>query len=114
VIRDRHSMRVAAEVAKRLFRSAKGAFGVDYPSGPEQQTKPSRERPGILKLRECSMKAQFALGMQLAQAVHKLAPEHFSQNCDGQEKTSLRHLPSRVVGSQSAGRNNTVNMRMMK
>ena len=48
VIRDRHSMRILAEITKRMLRTAKRPLGVNHPLGSKQQTKPGRERLGVL------------------------------------------------------------------
>ncbi len=47
------------------------------------------------------------------EAIHKLAPEHFSENIDRQEESLLRINPPRMVRGQTAGWNHTVNVRMM-
>jgi hypothetical protein len=114
MIRDRHTMRVSAEIPKCMLSAAERPLRINHPSGSEQWTKPSGEGFGILERRERSVEAQFALGMQLAQTSHKLAAEHCAQNCHRQEEASMRQLPSCMVGSESAGRNDTVHMRMMQ
>jgi hypothetical protein len=39
------------------------------------------------------VETEFALRMQFLQAVHKLAPEHFTENLDRQEEFLLRIDP---------------------
>ena len=113
MVGDRHTMGVLAEIAKRMLRAAKRTFRVNYPWGAEQRTKPDRERLRILKRGERSVETEFVLRMQFSQAIHELAPEHFTENIDRQEESLLRVDPPRVVRRQTAGGNNTVNMRMM-
>ena len=58
------------------------------------------------------MEAEFVLRMQLFESIHELASEHFTQNVHRQEEFLLRVDPLRVVGSQPAGWNHTVDVRM--
>jgi hypothetical protein len=67
----------------------------------------------ILKQGERSMEGELVLRMQRFQAIHELAPEHFFEHINRQEELLLRVDPPRVVRSQTAGGNNTVNVRMM-
>jgi len=59
------------------------------------------------------VESEFVLRMELFQAIHELAPKHFSENLDGQEKSLLRVDPPGVVRSQTAGGNHAVDVRMM-
>ncbi len=59
------------------------------------------------------MEAEPALGMEFFEAVHKLAPEHLFENVDWQEELLLRIDPPRMVQCQTAGGNDTMNVRMM-
>jgi hypothetical protein len=51
--------------------------------------------------------------MQFPQAIHELAPEHFTENIDRQEESFLRLNPPRMVQRQTAGWNQAVQVRMM-
>jgi len=113
VVRDRHSMSVLAEIAKRMLRAAKRPLGVNHPLGPEQQTQPGRERLGILKRRECSVKGEPALRMELFEAVGELAAEDLTENLDWQKEAPLRINPSGVIRSQAASRNDAMNVRVV-
>src|SRR5579859_2481847 len=113
VVGDSHAMGVLAEIAKRMLRTAEGTFCVHHPWGAEQRTKPSRKRLRILQRGECSVEGEFVLRVQILEALHELAPEHFFENLDGQEESLLRVDPPGVVRSQTAGGNHTVNVRMM-
>jgi hypothetical protein len=87
-------MGILAEVAKRVLRTAKRAFGVDHPFGAEQGTKPGRKRLPILQRGKGSVETEFVLRMQCFKAIHKLAPKHFSENLNGQEESRLRVDPA--------------------
>lgn len=96
-----------------MLRAAKRALRVNDPWGAEQRTKLRCESPGILKRGECSVEAEFMLGMQCFQAINELSPEHFFENIDRQEELLLRVDPPGVVRRQAAGGNHTMNVRMM-
>ena len=91
---DCHTMGVLAEIAKRMLRTAKGAFRVNHPFGAEQRTKPRRERLRILKRGECSVEAEFVFRMELFESIHELAPKHFFEHINRQEELLLRVDPS--------------------
>jgi hypothetical protein len=59
------------------------------------------------------VEAELALSVQRFEAIHEFAPEYFSAYLDGQEELLLRVDPSRVVRSQTACGNHTMNVRMM-
>jgi len=58
------------------------------------------------------VEAEFVLRVQRFEALHELAPEHFLEHIDRQEELLLRVDPSRVVRSEPAGGNNTMNVGM--
>jgi hypothetical protein len=108
-----HPMGVLAEIAQRVLRTTERAFRIHHPRGAEQWTKPLRESLRSLKRGKCSVETKPVLGMQIPEAIHKLAPEYFFENTDGQEEPLLRVDPPGVVRSQTAGGNHTVDVRMM-
>jgi len=113
VVGDGHAMSVLAEITERVLRPSEGAFGVNHPLAAEQRAKPRREGLRIAKRGEFSVKAELMLGMQLFESIDELAPKHCSEHLDRQEELWLRADPSRVIGSETAGRYHTVYMRMM-
>ena len=54
MVGDRHAMSVLAQIAKRVLRAAKRAFGINHPGRAEQRPKPGREGLRILKRGEGS------------------------------------------------------------
>ena len=82
-------MGVLAEITKRVLGTTEWAFGVYHPFGAEQRAEPGGERLRILKRRECSMEAEFALPMKLSQPFCELAPEDFFEDIDRQEELLL-------------------------
>ena len=114
VIGNRHSMGVAAQIAQRVFGSAKRAFAIDHPIGAEQRTEPGGERWGRLEMGKVTVKSQLAFGVEFAEARHELAAEDTAEDFDGQKEAGLCGDPALVVGTQSAGRDDAVNMRMVQ
>ena len=113
MVRDRYTVGVLTEIAKRMLCAAKRTFRVNHPWGAEQGTKPGREGLRIVKRGKCSVETESVLSMQFPEAIHELAPKHFPENIDGQKEALLRVDPSGVVRSQTAGGNHTVDVRMM-
>ena len=52
MVRNRHTMSVLAQIAKRMLRAAKRAFGVNHPFGAEQRTKRKHTPPQSLENRQ--------------------------------------------------------------
>jgi hypothetical protein len=52
--------------------------------------------------------------VELAKTGDKLAAEHSAEDLDREEEMRRRADPAGVIGSQTAGRNDTVNMWMME
>ena len=94
VVGDRHPMGVLAEIAKRMLRTAKGTLRVNHPFGAEQRAKPRRKGFRILKRGECSVEAEFVFRMEFFEPVHELAPKHFFEHINRQEKLLARVDPS--------------------
>src|SRR6266566_6625583 len=113
MVRDRDTMCVLAQIAKCMLCATKRTFGVNHPFGAEQRTKPGGERLGIRQGGECSVETEFVFRLQFPQAIHKLATENCTENIDRQKEFFLRVNPARVIRRQTAGWNNTVNVRMM-
>jgi hypothetical protein len=58
------------------------------------------------------VEAEPALRMEFFEAVHELAPKHFFENVDWQEELLLRIDPPRMVRSETARRDYTMNVRV--
>ena len=113
VVGNGHSVCVGAEVVQHMLSPAEGAFAIDHPIGAEQPAEHRRERGRGLQVRERSMKAEFPLMVEFAKASHKLTSEYTAKDFDRQEEACRRRNPAGVIGRQSTGRNDAVNMRMV-
>ena len=52
--------------------------------------------------------------VEFAKAIHKLTSEYTAKDFDRQEEACRRRNPAGVIGRQSTGRNDAVNMRMVQ
>ena len=59
------------------------------------------------------MKFEAAVGVQFPQAGDELSTENAAQDFHGQKEAGRRRDPPGVIGSQSAGRNHAMDMRVM-
>ena len=114
VVGDGNAMGVSAEIVQDMLSAAKRPLGVNHPIGAEQGTEARSERFWRLQPGQCSGKSEFAVAVELAKTGDKLAAEHSAEDLDREEEMRRRADPAGVIGSQTAGRNDTVNMWMME
>jgi len=60
------------------------------------------------------VKPEFAVGVEFAEARHELAAEDTAEDFDGQKESVRCGDPALVVGTESAGRDDAVNMGMVQ
>jgi len=113
VIGNGHAMRVAAQITERVFGSAERTLGIDHPVGAEQGSQHGGERRQRLERRKATVKFEPAGGMQFPQTGGELPAKDTAEDLDGQKEAGRRSDPPGVIGRQSAGRNDTVDMRVM-
>src|ERR1035437_4972313 len=65
-------------------------------------------------MRQRTVKSQLAFGVKLAEAHHELAAEDTAEDFDGQKEAVRCGDPALVVGTESAGRDDAVNMGMVQ
>jgi hypothetical protein len=73
VVGNRHPVRVAAQIAQRVFGSAERALGIDYPIGVEQRAEPCGKRLGCLEIRESSINSRSSIS-QFPERTHVRTP----------------------------------------
>jgi len=96
-----------------MLGAAEGALRINDPIGMEQTAQQSGKGIGLLQIRKLAVKADFAGGVEHTEACHELTAEYAAENLDGQEKVVRRRNPARVVWGKAAGRDDTVDMRMV-
>jgi len=74
---------------------------------------PRREGLGLREEREISVKAELAIRKRASQSGNELATENPAQHFDWKEEGITGFDPARVIGRQSAGRDYTMDVRMM-
>ena len=106
-------MRVAAEIAKSVFWSSKRPLRINNPLLTKRLTDELREDLGPSEWFQRTVKPKFAPGKRFLQGFGELTSEHFCQHVHRKEELLLGRDPTRAIRRQSAGGNNTVDMRMM-
>ena len=106
-------MSVGAQIVQHVLSAAKRPLGVNHPVGAEQGTQQCRERLGRTQRSQRSGESQFARVVELAETGDKLATEYPAEDLDREEEMGRRGDPAGVIGGQTAGRNDTVDMRMV-
>jgi hypothetical protein len=64
-------------------------------------------------MRQLAVKSQLALGVEFAQTLHEFAAKDTAEDFHGQKEAGLCADPALMIGAQTAGRDDAVNMRMV-
>jgi hypothetical protein len=113
-IGDCHAMRIGAEVAKHLLRSAEGRFAIDNPSWDEELADETPKQLGLSQTPESAVELKLSGSVGLLERFHKFAAEDLAENPHRKKEIVLsRVYPLRVISRQAAGGHDAVNMRMM-
>jgi hypothetical protein len=112
MIGDGHAMGVAAQILEHIFGAAEGRFGVDDPVLSEQWPQPGSEDLGLREQRKMAGKMKLAMLKGRFETSDELAAKHPSEYLDGEEEVRARSNPAGVMERESAGGNNTMDMRM--
>lgn len=113
-IGNRNAMRVSAEVAQHLLRSAERRLAVDHPSRRMQLADQTPKQSGLRQTAKQAVKPELSGSVSLLKRFEKLAAEDFAEN-RFREKEALASgaHPMGMVARQTAGSYDTVNMGMM-
>ena len=109
-----HPVRVATQITQRMFSTAERAFAINHPIRTVESAQHSCEDMRLLQRGKFAMKTEFTGGVEGAQTGDKLTPEDSAENLDGQKEVAGRSHPACMVGRQTAGRHDTVNMRVVQ
>ena len=112
MVGDGDAMSIAAEILQHVLGSAEGWFGVDDPVFAEERTQPGSEELGMGERCEFSGQVQLTAFEGRLQSSHELAAKHAPQHSNGKEETWVGANPAGVIAGESAGGNDTVDMRM--
>src|SRR6201997_1292910 len=112
MVRDGHAVGIASEILQDVLGSTEGWFGVDDPIFAEERTQPGSEELGMGERCEFSGQVQLTALEGRVQAGDELATKHAPQHGDGEEEAWMGSNPAGVIGRESTGGNNAVDMRM--
>lgn len=97
MVRNGHSMGIAAEIAENMFRAAEGPFAVDDPLMAEHLTDKGVERLRVRKMLKPAVEAELAFFESVLQSCPEFAskdePEHFL----GKKVAMARMDPALVI-----------------
>ncbi|HEY4355591.1 MAG TPA: hypothetical protein VGN16_07590, partial [Acidobacteriaceae bacterium] len=106
------AMRVAGQIVTNMFRSAEWWLRINYPVLTEQGSKKGVKRFSSREHFHATGKRQLS-GMESAlQAGDEPSAENSAQHFYRQEESVARVNPVLMIGSETAGRNYAMNMRM--
>jgi hypothetical protein len=112
VVGDGDTVGVGTEIAQGMLRSSEGSFAVDDPVMAKQLPEPGGEDLGLREEFEGAMEAELALGENALQSGHKLATNTRLSTLLGRKKRAASWDPSRVIGGQTTGREDVMDMGM--
>ncbi len=110
---DANAVGVGAEIAQGVFRSSEGRLGVDDPVVAEEASEPGSEAARLGERCEMAVELELAFAERGLETGNDLAAEDTAEHLDGQEESSARGGPARMVRRESACGDDAVDMRMM-
>jgi hypothetical protein len=112
VVGDGDAVGIAAEILQDVLGSAERWFGVDDPIFAKERTQPGREGLGMGERRELSGQVQLATLEGGSKSSDELATKYAPQYSNGKEEAWVGSNPAGVIAGESAGGNDTVDMRV--
>lgn len=109
---DGDAMGVGAEIAQHMLRTAEGLFGIDNPVVAEQYSQPCAEGGWLGKRQQAAMELEIAAIEGVAKSVNELTAEDTAEHANGQEEGAPCGDPAGMIGSETAGGNDTMGVRM--
>ena len=113
VVGDGNAVRIAGEILENVLRASERAFGVNHPILTKQRSKESMESPCFGQWFQTAWKYQCVLTECPLQAGDELAAKHTAQHFDWQKEGIARVDPLRMIIQQTAGWDDTLNVRVM-
>jgi hypothetical protein len=113
IVGDGDAVRVTAEIAKNLLRSAKRGFRINDPFMLMELSDKSCEALRSVQMLNLASQDQTLLSEGILQSVDELAPEYLLQHTQRQQETGVTgRNPTGVVGRESSVGNDAVDVRM--
>ena len=109
---DGDAMGISAEIAQRVLRSAEGALGVYDPVVTEEGSQPGAKSAWLCEVPQAAVEVEIAAMKSSSESGEELTTEDAAEHGDGQEESVRRTDPSVMIGSQSAGSHDAMDMGM--
>ena len=109
-VRDRYTVRIAAQVSQDLLRSAEGWLGVDDPFDVFESGKMLVKGVRLSEVSEVTEEAQYTCVKGVCQSLEKQASKQTRQNFDRQEEARPTSDPSRTIDRRSSTGDDTMDM----
>src|ERR1700691_3897393 len=110
---DGHAMGVSSQVAENVFRAAEGWLAIDNPVVDEQPPQEAAKMLGSSDLLKGAVELKLVAPEELSESSRELAAEYAAERDDRQEEAGRGIDPSGTVGSQAAGGNDVMHVRVM-
>ena len=112
VVGDSDAMRVAGQIVEDVLRSSEWPLGVDHPVVTKQRPEKSIECFLVGQPLRTARKHQFLLLESAFQTSNELAAKHAAEHFHREEEGVARVNPTLMIGRETAGWDNTMDMRM--
>jgi len=112
MIGDGYAIGVAAQILEHIVGPAEGRFGVDDPVLSKQWSEPGSEDPGLRQQCQIAGKMKLAMLKGGLETGDELAAKHPPEHLNGEKEARVRANPAGVIGRETAGGNDAVDMRI--
>ncbi len=112
MVGDGHAMGVAPQILQHELRATERRFQVDDPVLSVQGSQPGGKDLRLRKKCEISLEAELAITESLPEGIDKLSAKDFTQHFVGKKEPLGCGNPVSVIGRESAGGNDAMNMRV--
>jgi len=92
-----HSMGIAAEISKNIFRAAKWRFAVNHPVVAEELVDEGLKSLRVRKMLQFAVKADFAFGESVLESVFDFPSKNLSEHRLGQKEPRICRHPALMV-----------------
>jgi len=105
-------MGVAAKIRQEVWRTAKGGLGVDHPFFVMQRRQVAGESGGVAQGLKVAEEEEFSSRVSLGKSPQEETAEAGAEDLDGEQEFTAARDPAVMVGGQTAGGNDAVQVGM--
>jgi hypothetical protein len=113
MVENGYPVRVSRQVVEHMLRATEGRLGINHPILAEQFPQECTEGLFPLQRFETAGEEKFSFSKSALPARHERAAENTAEYLDWQEEGVARMDPPLAVPREAAGRNHTVNVRVV-